>query len=164
MIVNALRGLFRKRRPYVKAIYIADSGGDVMRALPAANVLLGKGLEGDRYATNQGYWHKVESCEVTIITEDEVAAIKHRAKDFIYEAGMHRRNLVLADISQKQLKGQTIQLGSAVLQYQKPRPPCGYINQITQTNLAKAMSYDCGACFKVITAGELSVGDEVNLR
>lgn len=135
-----------------------------MRSLSTVNVLLDKGLEGDRYATNKGYWHKVESCEVTIITEDEVKAIKHRAKDFTVEAGMHRRNLVLADISQKQLKGQTIQLGTAVLQYQKPRPPCGYINQITQVNLAKAMSYDCGACFKVIEAGVISTGNTLRFR
>lgn len=159
-----MKRFFRKRSPYLKEIYIARSGGEAMRPLLNVNILFGMGLEGDRYATNQGYWHKVESCEVTIITEDELKAIQRRAKSFEFQAGMHRRNLVLAEISQKQLKGQTIQLGTAILQYQKPRPPCGYINQVTKVNLAKAMAYDCGACFKVLTAGELSVGDPLIIR
>lgn len=163
-MLSSLKRIFRKRPPHLKEIYIANSGGEAMQSLSTVKVLTNKGLEGDRYATNQGYWHKVESCEVTIITADELRAIQHRAKGFVFEAGMHRRNLVVDDISPRQLKGQTIQLGTAVLQYQKPRPPCGYINQITHVNLAKAMSYDSGACFKVITAGEISVGDLVRFR
>lgn len=135
-----------------------------MCSLSTANIVLNKGLEGDRYATNQGYWHKVESCEVTIITDDELSAIKRRAKGFQLEPGMHRRNLVLTDISQKQLRGKTIQLGTAVLCYQKPRPPCGYINQLTRVNLAKAMAYDSGACFKVVQSGSFSVGDRLRFR
>ncbi len=40
-----------------------------MGLVDSTQAVIDKGLEGDRYYTNSGYWHQVEACQVTLISE-----------------------------------------------------------------------------------------------
>ncbi|MGV6858915.1 MAG: MOSC domain-containing protein [bacterium] len=151
---------FKPQSPRLQAIYLASAGGQTMQRLEHAKVIAGAGLAGDRYALGNGYWHKVESCQITLITEHELSRIQRRLGQPLIN-GIHRRNLVLAGIKPKDLRGRTLTIGQAVFRYQRPRPPCGYIDQLTGLRLAKAMGRDAGACFEVIQSGEIQTGDEV---
>ncbi len=133
-----------------------------MQSVASAKVLAGQGLQGDRYALACGHWHTVESCEITLLTEYEWQRMQRRMHGTLSE-GVHRRNLVVQGIKPRQLRQRSLQIGHAVLSYQRPRPPCGYIDQLTGLRLAKAMGRDSGACFKVIRGGVIRVGERIKL-
>lgn len=134
-----------------------------MQRVECVNILAGEGLEEDRYALGTGHWHMVESCQVTIITEHELSKVERRLREPMTD-GIHRRNLVLEGIKPSQLRGGDLRIGDAVFRYQRPRPPCGYIDQLTGLRLAKAMGRDAGACFQVIQGGVIQAGDAVIIR
>ncbi|MGV6816045.1 MAG: MOSC domain-containing protein [Thiotrichales bacterium] len=153
---------FKRQSPKLIEIYLASAAGQAMQRLERVNVLAGEGLEDDRYALGNGHWHKVESCQLTIITKHELTRMQRRMREPLIN-GIHRRNLVLGDIKPAELRGRDLAIGNAIFRYQRPRPPCGYIDQLTGLRLAKAMGRDAGACFQVIQSGVIQTGDEVTI-
>ena len=47
--------------------------------------------------------------------------------------------------------------------YVKPRPPCGYLDQVASKGMGKALSHYSGICVHVVSGGRLAVGDTVTL-
>lgn len=161
-LVAKLR-LFRKpRKVILTGIFIAKSAGQAMSSIPTLQAIKDKGLEGDRYCAGQGYWHPVESCQVTLITESDIKSVQGRSSTELQE-GEHRRNLVISGCSIRQLKGHQFCIGEAIFAYLKPRPPCGYIDTITFKGMAKALGKRSGICLLVIQSGQIRVGDELKL-
>ena len=119
-----------------------------------------QGLEGDRYQRKTGYWDPVEGCQITVITRYDLQKASGRM-DIDLTAGQHRRNLLLDGMHPKRLINQKIQIGDAVFEYHKPRPPCGYLDQLVRKGTAKALGKNSGFCFKVIRSGRISIGDEI---
>ena len=158
---------FRVRQhetPVLRAIYITGSAGEPMSSVDSVEAIQACGLQGDRYCAQTGYWKPIESCEVTLITEHELRQAQKGVSPQIrqnLQAGSHRRNLVIAGMKVKQLEGQYFSIGSAVFRYQKPRPPCGYIDQVSGRGTCRALAYYSGICIQVVTGGVLSVGDPV---
>lgn len=134
-----------------------------MRTQPFAKAIAGGGLAGDRYHLGTGHWHPVESCAVTLISEDDLQRARRRL-DVSLDQGRHRRNLVVAGLRTRDLEGRRFRIGSVVFAWQKPRPPCGYLNQVTGDNLAKALGHNSGVCVQVIEGGVIRVGDELQLE
>ncbi|HHC75296.1 MAG TPA: sulfurase [Thiothrix sp.] len=153
---------FRPQTAQLKAIYIAEAGGQTMQAVNTASARVDQGLVGDRYAMNTGYWHRVESCQVTLISEHDLQQARKR-EAIPLENGEHRRNLVIAGIKTKTLKHRRFQLGECILAYHKPRPPCGYINQLTGSTMMEALRQNSGICLKVLKSGSFAVGDPLIL-
>ena len=154
-------GLFSSSEPAkLKSIFICESAGLPMIGVDSVIVVNNEGLLGDRYQTKRGYWDPVEGCQVTVITLFELNRAQKKTS-INFELGQHRRNLVLASIHPKKLVNRTLQIGEAIFEYHKPRPPCGYLDQLVMKGTAKALGKNSGFCFKVIKGGNISVGDEV---
>lgn len=142
------------------AIFIAESAGQPMKRMTTAHAILNRGLEGDRYYTETGHWKPVEACQVTLIsTHDLAQASKDRSLNF--SNGSHRRNLVIDGLKTKTLEGKVFRIGDAVFSYDKPRPPCGYLNKIEGKGMAKALNHNSGVCIRVLQSGKLTTGDEL---
>jgi hypothetical protein len=58
--------------------------------------------------------------------------------------GEHRRNLVTRGICHAELRGRRFCVGEAVLESDRPRPPCAYLERLTQPRLTRALGE--GAC------------------
>jgi MOSC domain-containing protein YiiM len=144
----------------LQAIYVCENAGDKMQAVNSAYAVVDKGLQGDRYFNGTGYWDPVEGCQATLITEHDLK-LASRGNPLKMDQGQHRRNLVISGIKTSALKDRQFQIGEAIFQYQKPRPPCGYLNQIEGKGMAKALSYNSGICIRVIRSGTVRVNDEL---
>lgn len=153
-------GLFKRPAPRLIAIYIAHQGSAAMTPADSAEAVAGKGLVGDRYHLGKGYWHPVESCQVTLISEHDLQQARKRLP-ILLENGEHRRNLVVSGLQTKTLRGKFFRIGSTLFEYHKPRPPCGYINQLTGQNITKALGLNSGVCLRVLKSGVIQVGDEL---
>jgi len=142
------------------SIFICESAGQAMQSVSSILAVEAEGLLGDRYQTRKGYWDPVEGCQVTIITMHELIRAQKKAVGSL-SLGQHRRNLVLDSIHPKKLINQKLHIGEATFQFEKPRPPCGYLDQIVAKGTAKALGKGSGFCFKVIKTGQITVGDDV---
>ncbi|MHB8471813.1 MAG: MOSC domain-containing protein [Gammaproteobacteria bacterium] len=87
----------------------------------------------------------------------QTSPLIHKALD----SGGHRRNLVIDGLTTRQTEGRSFRIGSAVFRYDKPRPPCGYIDQLVGKGMGRALSHNSGICIRVVSGGTLTVGDAV---
>ncbi len=146
-------------------IFIATAAGRPMTSVPRAQAVAGAGLAGDRYGENAGFWKATDACQVTLITEQELDQTRTRDPDIKARlaTGHHRRNLVIHGLNIKQLQGRRFRIGTAIFQCVKPRPPCGYLDQIEGAGMCKALGRNSGVCLRVIDSGSFAVGDTITL-
>lgn len=144
----------------LSGIFVTENAGMPMQSVSEVEGIFNKGLFGDRYLNKTGYWDPVEGCQVTLISEDDLKQAEHN-NVLTFDKGQHRRNLVIKGIKTRALEGKEFKIGDAIFSYEKPRPPCGYLNKIEGKGMALALSYNSGICIRVIQSGKLCIGDPV---
>ena len=144
----------------VERIYVAPQGGVEMQKVSQVEALAGCGLEGDRYCSRTGYWTAVDECQVTLIAAEDLEDIQ-RSTSVRVDDGEHRRNLITRGIELESLSGKQFQVGQAVLEYDRPRPPCSYIQSITQPGMTKALVGRSGICARVVQSGLIREEDTI---
>lgn len=152
--------------PRLKAIYIAEAAGAAMKAVTTVEAVSNLGLKGDRYCNDSGHWKSIEACQVTLISEHDLRRAKSGTNETLKIAlddGAHRRNLLIEGIKTSALDDRTFRIGKVVFKHEKVRPPCGYIDQIAGQGMCKALGRNSGICIKVIEAGVMTIGDEVEI-
>jgi MOSC domain-containing protein YiiM len=147
----------------VEAIFVAAVGGQPMAAVSEVVAEAGRGLAGDRYATRRGYWTGVDECQVTLIGGEDIDAIA-AGSGVALGQGQHRRNLVTRGLVLSDLAGWRFRVGEAVFAYDRPRPPCRYIESITEPGMTRALAARRGGiCARVLESGLVKVGDTIEL-
>ncbi len=136
-----------------------------MTCVDCADAEAGAGLAGDRYGANAGFWKATDACQVTLITEHELQRARTRdpALRTKLATGHHRRNLVIRGLTPQQIEGRCFRIGTATFQHLKPRPPCGYLDQIEGAGMCRALGRNSGMCLRVVESGVFAVGDTVEL-
>ncbi len=144
----------------IEAVFIAIAGGEAMQPVDEVLAVAGRGLDGDRYATRRGYWTDVDECQVTLIQAEDLDAIAAVS----VAHGEHRRNLVTRGVDLRGLAGWRFRIGEAVLRYDRPRPPCRYIEGLTEPGMTRALAARRGGiCARVVESGPIRVGDTIEL-
>lgn len=152
----------RRRKPQsgvLRAIFIAPAAGQAMQSLQSVAAVARAGLTGDRYAARDGHWVGPDACEVTLIESEALAMLA--AAGMRVAAGEHRRNLVTAHIALTQLAGRRFRIGEVVFEYRGPRPPCSYLETLTQPGMTRALAGRSGICARIVESGTLRVGDAI---
>ena len=147
-------------QPIVEKIFIAQRGGVSMIAVASAEAISGKGLSGDRYAEDKGYWSGGDSCAVTLIEAERLDEISANHGIQVMN-GEHRRNLVVRGISLARLVGKSFQIGGALFAFDKPRPPCAYIQSVTELGMATVLRGRGGICAQVVKSGTIKQSDSI---
>jgi MOSC domain-containing protein YiiM len=155
----------QRQAPVLKAIYIATAAGEPMKSVSTIEAVANRGLKGDRYCDDRGHWKSIDGCQATLITEHDLEQAKKTEVEFrdALDNGSHRRNLVVAGLKTKNLEGKEFRIGTAVFRYDKPRPPCAYLDQIAGKGMCRALSHNSGICLRVVSGGGLAVGDAVEI-
>ncbi|MEX2356651.1 MAG: MOSC domain-containing protein [Thermaerobacterales bacterium] len=146
----------------VRELYVTPKGGAPMESVTTVEALAGRGLRGDRYCERTGYWTDIDECQVTLIEVEDLETIKQETGLNILN-GEHRRNIITEGIRLAELAGKQFQIGTAVLEFDRPRPPCAYIQSITQPGMTRALVRRGGICARVIQAGSISPGDSIKI-
>jgi MOSC domain-containing protein YiiM len=143
----------------VESLFTSPAGGEPMQAVDVVTAVAGRGLEGDRYATRRGYWTDVDECQVTLIQAEDLDAIT-AGSGVAVQNGEHRRNIVTRGVDLRSLAGWRFRVGEAVFRYDRPRPPCRYIEGLTQPGMTRALAARRGGiCVRVVESGVIRVGD-----
>lgn len=147
----------------VEHIFVAAGGGEPMRAVDTVTAIAGRGLDGDRYRAGSGYWSGVDECQVTLIEGEALDRISASDGPAVTE-GQHRRNLVTRGVPLGDLVGKRFRIGGAVLVYDRPRPPCRYVESITEPGMTRALGARRGGiCARVVESGTITAGDAVEI-
>lgn len=144
----------------VEAVYIASSGGLPMQRLHEVEALEGLGLAGDRFVAGTSYWSGVDECQVTLIAGEDLDAIT--VADV--SDGRHRRNIVTRGVDLQALAGRVFRVGEVVLGFNRPRPPCRYIQTVSEPGMTRALGGRRGGiCADVLKAGVIRTGDPIEI-
>lgn len=148
----------------VEYIHMASEMGKPMTALPAARVLAGKGIEGDRYASGIGRYsnHPAPGRHVTLI-EIEVMEDIARVWGIPFAPHASRRNITTKDIRLNFLVGKKLHIGSVVLDVVRLCDPCLYLQQLLNRPVLRPLAKRAGIRCDVVTAGTISVGDTITV-
>lgn len=145
----------------VEEIYLAPRGSAAMEWVEAARALAGCGFEGDRYCEGNGYWTPFgDVCEVTLIEAEDLEEIGREA-GLCVSNGEHRRNIITRGLRLEDLRRTTFQVGEAVLRYDRPRPPCRHIQEMTEPGMTRALRNRGGICARVVEPGRVQPGDPI---
>ncbi|MGV3531133.1 MAG: MOSC domain-containing protein [Chthoniobacteraceae bacterium] len=145
------------------SIFIATARGEPMQRLREVEAIAGEGLVGDRYLTGRGYYSRADPCQVTLIAGEALEVIQAVHRVHIW-AGEHRRNLVTYGVPLRDLAGWSFQIGEVIFAYDRPRPPCGYLERITERGMTRALGEGAGIGAEILTGGWLHEGDPIVLR
>lgn len=140
----------------VEALFVTPAAGAPMVAVPAADGVVGGGLRGDRYAERRGHWAS-DPCQVTLIAAEALEAVAAHS-GVALDAGQHRRNVVTRGVDLAALAGWTLRIGAVRLAYRKPRPPCAYLEGLTEPGMRAALGDRAGICADVVEGGRIHRG------
>src|SRR4028118_1198908 len=145
----------------VEEIYTTNEGSAAMERVEEILAVAG-GLEGDRYKEGTGYWTRYgDVCEVTLIEGEDLDEIEKEA-GLRVKNGEHRRNLVTRGVRLEELRGSRFQIGEAVLEYDRPRPPCKHVQDLTEPGMTRALRRKRGGiCARVVEGGRIRSQDEI---
>lgn len=145
----------------VEEIYTTGKGSSPMERVEEILAVAG-GLEGDRYKEGTGYWTRYgDVCEVTLIEGEDLDEIEKEA-GLRVKHGEHRRNLITRGVRLENLRGSRFQIGEAVLEYDRPRPPCKHVQDITEPGMTRALRRRRGGiCARVVEGGRIRSQDEI---
>lgn len=149
-------------RGVLKGVFVAELAGVEMESLSSARLIEGIGVEGDRYATAQGYYsHKPhEDRQVTLIEEETLDALK---RDHGVELLPHetRRNLMTRGVPLNHLVGRRFRVGEVELYGGRLNVPCKYLERLLDRPLFDPLINRSGLNCRIIRGGTVNVGDDI---
>ena len=137
----------------VTAIHTAPGARLPMVAKPCVLAEAGVGLVGDRY-------HGTRHRHVTIQAQnalDEAAVELGRS----FEPQLTRRNITVDIGPIPRVPGERLRIGQVELEVVRIAAPCRLLDDTIGPGAARALSQRAGTIFRILTSGEIKLGDEV---
>lgn len=146
----------------VESIHISARAVEPTRSLPEIRALPGKGLEGDRYASQQGTFSKPKpDHELTLI---EAEAIEAAARDYKLQLapGEARRNLVTRGVPLNHLVGKEFTIGDVRIRGIRLCEPCEHLQKLTGKPVIKSFLHRGGLRAQILNEGIIRVGAPIS--
>jgi MOSC domain-containing protein YiiM len=144
----------------VEEIFVTGEGSAEMESVEEVETVEGRGIKGDRYCEGTGFWVQYgDVCQVTLIEGEHLDEIEEQGLGI--ESGQHRRNIVTRGVDLAGLRGKRFKVGEVVLEYDRSRPPCKHVQDLSERGMTRALRNRGGICARVIQAGPIRPGDTI---
>jgi MOSC domain-containing protein YiiM len=154
----------REVKGKVEEIFVTSEGSKDMESVSEVKTIEGCGIEGDRYCEGTGYWTRFgDVCQITLISGEDLDHIESELGLRI-KNGEHRRNVITRGIELSDLRRKRFRVGEALLEYDRPRPPCKHVQDITEPGMTRALKNRGGICARVVEAGVIRPGDSIEVE
>ena len=150
-------------RGIVLDIHTATTGGAPMIPMDQVNAVAGRGLEGDRYHDETGFysWFTGPLRHVSLI-EWEVLETLRDVHDLPLDPGATRRNIVTRGVPLGHLPGRTFRVGDAMLRGVEICEPCKHLVDLTGNgSLLSALIHRGGLHAEIVGGGTIRPGDTI---
>jgi MOSC domain-containing protein YiiM len=146
----------------VIAIHVAPAGAAPMRSVTNAQVVVGKGLEGDRYYSKLGTYSNQAGSgrDVTLIEIEAIEGLK-RDYEVQLDPGQSRRNIVTRGIALNHLVEQEFRVGEVVLRGTRLCEPCAHMEKLTVKGAMRGLIHRGGLRAEIIKGGTIRIGDRI---
>ena len=144
----------------VEGIFITEAAGEPMTALETAQVVAGRGIEGDRYVLGTGFYSDGrEGRQLTLI---EVESLEALEQDGIQLAPVEcRRNVVTRGVRLNPLVGKRFRVGEVECLGVVLNEPCTHLERLTKPGVLRSLVHRGGLRADVLRGGTIAVGDTV---
>lgn len=143
----------------LRAIQLTPSKGAALISVPEVEVILGRGLAGDRRAKGKS----TEPMNQVTLIEQEALVAAARDYQLTIEPLLTRRNLLTEAVPLNHLVGVDFQVGSVVLRGIELCEPCGYLERQTFPGIKKALLHRGGLRAEIVRGGTIRVGDIIQV-
>lgn len=148
----------------VEGIFVTGKGSAAMERVEEVRTIEGCGIEGDRYCEGTGFWTRYgDVCQVTLISSEDLDYIEGELGISVSN-GEHRRNIVTRGIRLTDLRRKRFRVGEVLLEYDRPRPPCRHVQDLTEPGMTRALRGRGGICARVIEAGAIRAEDIIEVE
>jgi MOSC domain-containing protein YiiM len=145
----------------VENIWVSGEGSAAMERVEEVRTIEGCGIEGDRYCEGTGFWTRYgDVCQVTLIEGEDLDYIE-RELGISVGNGEHRRNIVTRGVRLDELRRKRFRVGETVLEYDRPRPPCRHVQELSEPGMTRALRGRGGICARVVEAGRIRAQDAI---
>jgi MOSC domain-containing protein YiiM len=131
-------------------IFVASKRGAPMESRDRIEALLNGGLRGDRYTAHQ----------VTFIELENIEAFS-QSTGLVLSPDMPRRNIVTRGIRLNELCGRRFRIGGAIFEGVELCEPCSLFARRTHREILEFFPQKAGLRARVISAGEIRVGESI---
>jgi MOSC domain-containing protein YiiM len=145
----------------VEAIGIASAAGEPLRSIERVEAVAGRGLAGDRYASEQGEFSDRTSGarDVTLIAAEALAALRASGVELSHLES--RRNVLVRGVDVNALVGRRFRIGAVECVGRELSDPCTYLEGLTRPGVLRGLVHQGGLRAGIVVGGILAVGDEV---
>ena len=149
----------------VIAIHIAPTGAAPMRSVANAQVVVGRGLEGDRYYSKLGTYSNQAGSgrDVTLIEIEAIDALK-RDYEVELDASRSRRNIVTQGVPLNHFVEKEFKIGDVVLRGTRLCEPCAHMEKLTVKGAMRGLVHRGGLRAEIISGGSIHVGDTIQFQ
>lgn len=146
----------------VHRLFVTGAAGGAMRPVDEVKAVVGKGLDGDRYAAGVGHYSGDgrPGRQLTLIELEAVAAVTAET-GIALEPGETRRNVVTQGVPLNHLVGRRFAIGAVVLEGVRLCEPCVRLEALTRDGVRSALVHRGGLRAEIVDGGVLRVGDPV---
>jgi MOSC domain-containing protein YiiM len=144
----------------VEEIFVTTQGSAAMESVDEVETVEGRGIKGDRYSEGTGFWTQYgDVCQVTLIEGEHLDEIEEQG--LTIKSGQHRRNIVTRGVDLLNLRGKRFKVGDVLLEYDRSRPPCKHVQDLSERGMTRALKNRGGICARVVEAGAIRPGDTI---
>lgn len=145
----------------VEGIFVTTAASEPMTQLETARAIAGKGLEGDRYYLETGFYSDGnDGRQLTLIEQESLEALR-RDHDVALAPIECRRNLMTSGVRLNDLVGKRFRVGEVECEGIRLCPPCNHLEGLTRPGMLRGLARSGGLRAHVLNDGQISVGDEV---
>lgn len=148
----------------VEDIWVTGEGSAAMERVGEVRTVAGCGIEGDRYCKGTGFWTRYgDVCEVTLIEGEDLDHIENKLGISVAN-GQHRRNIVTRGIRLGELRRRRFRVGDALFEYDRPRPPCRHVQDLSEPGMTRALKGRGGICARIVEGGLIRARDTIEVE
>lgn len=133
-----------------------------MESPTSLSLVAGVGIEGDRYATQKGYYSdRPELGRQITLFEIETLEALQRDHDVVLHPHEHRRNITVEGVPLNHLVGRRFKVGNCILEATRLSTPCKHIEDVTGKRISRWLINRSGLNCIIIKGGLIEIGNAV---
>ena len=151
----------------LEKIIIGKNAKKSLHYLERAEVIKGKGIEGDRYFYAKGTFNKPQLSqdvrEISLISYESLSICNERLNSSLDFLDL-RRNLVIKNLEKELYQNNTLfTIGTATFKIVRTAPPCRYLSRLLNQDMMHGLKYIGGLRASVIHSGTISINDKIKI-